>query len=467
MDPSASLRSHKSAVADMLRKHRYSVGSVVSQTLRLAYVPMHPADELTVSMLWGHVQSLHELSIKYWDREDREVLLQATRNVVEMIHLCDLRDRDYLMSMTSNLLFAVASNRCLDRRERSELALRGMLETKIAKWDRFFSDVTVTRRARDNLPFTSAVLMYAVGAPDSASTRLSLLEAGHLDWDVMELMKYLGRMAMLERVNLRRPSLIPDECFTYSRDRYLVWPMSRLRAELNDHEFLMACFAVSEDLFVSTCQERHNMHATSIHCAVTSSVMTLADQRPPWYSSKEKWKRKTRMRHAVMVHCLRVHGPDDNSAYSGVAHQELRIRRARMLLKLYPHGQEYVELWIRFWEDLLYNLCLRVNSEQEKDLMRQCEDKMRRAMPELSHWAFFLIAAYNIKFVPMSLVPIEVAIQHVTDCSTDPIAAHSKFNCDLLHRLGEHQYGTSYLATHVERLSAHLHRQQSDQGTLV
>lgn len=319
----------------------------------------------------------------------QKALLKCMVMISKVVDQCNLTDTVVLKVVMDELVGAVLCNTSFALPQRHKVVTEVLLRCRYSMSERLLLHAANSEKVRRALPSSPSVLLFATHVQNIPIFRYALHKLGALQWDMSLFMYYLGKDSVLERVHIKKFNSKIDNSFRFSKDSYLVWPMSLLRANLNKRDFLLACFAISEEVYVSTCLNLTSQKNINVTSDLIVHVKTISEERPKWHHSQSKWESQCRMKCLLYTNCLQMHCERVMGLDHFKAHQELRIRRAMMILKLCPLGGEYLNLWVRFWMDTIYNLFTDEWSSQEIELLQICEQKFQKTFPNISHWIFF------------------------------------------------------------------------------
>ena len=364
--------------SSMTDSHTYNYTHHYADVLRQMNHGIHFSCEEHLQPVVEHIRIIMIASECWMNHRDRRTLMHAQTRMAEFVNLTHsykfkcVRDavEDSLDAMMSNMVIPVAS--------RIQCAVKShLLSMTCTDWKNTLDCLYEHPKLSKYLPTCLAVFLFTQEAHRGPKYRSLLHRASSKQWDIMQILNYLGRNMTLVRCMLRNVRHLPRN-FKYEQLSYQAWPMQQLVAWLRKDDLLIALFALSEYLYeestTETCRSKMVLTAVDLSLALES----IPEEKPPIISGVRSWKRKTRLKQLMYHRCLKVHAGREFGLCHFQAHQELRLRRLRVMLKLHPTGSEYLQLWLKLWTDIIHNVTYCRVAEEEIMLMRMCEEKIQK-----------------------------------------------------------------------------------------
>lgn len=211
------------------------------------------------SMVYEILYIVDALRLKVTCPMTKSTSVQVTgqiRNTARLLDICNLCNNEQVMSNVRELIDETVMSQYLPSRVRHRTALEVVLRCRSKVNDKLIGQSCYHRRARMDLPNCPGLFMFSNRTPCNPCYRHLLLEFGKKQTDLHTFLSHLGRDVVLERINIKRRSWIPEGNFLYSNREYLRWPFHTIRKALNDRDFLMSCFSISEEIYTATCLDR-------------------------------------------------------------------------------------------------------------------------------------------------------------------------------------------------------------------
>lgn len=108
-------------------------------------------------------------------------------------------------------------------------------------------------------------------------------------------------------------------------------------------------------------------------------VRLLENEDIKWYEFRSSWIEEVNIRYMTINKCIKMHFFTDRNIWNPDNHRQLRIRRLNIISKLKPQGEEYFNIWITYWIDLVHNLERNSLDAEEPRLLSMCEFKFRNS----------------------------------------------------------------------------------------
>lgn len=378
---------------------------------------------------------------------------QATANehlvtLSKLLRKCELTDHPSIKSSMRSLIKQMPP-------VSHSVVLKVLLRCRYALSDECLADMPEGRTLRRDFPISPCVLFYAMRAPRVPRLRHTLWRLGSEHWDMFQFMNYVGKDVVLEKCNIRNRYQTMPLGFAFSADSYILWPLALLRRKLSSRNFLLACFAMSEDLYVSTTFNLNGRKNTAVTAELVSYIGRTPPDEPQWWERGSTWLRRYMQRCLAYGDCMQINCTG-HIGVNIIAHRELRERRASVLSKLSNQGGEYMHLWILFWMDVLHNLSYNSWTSREVEIMRRCETHMRSSSRLIGHWVLFLVAASKVRPSTYGCAPLEAVLSYVDECS-ERVAHPSSLRCRVAYELASKQVNSpTYLNAHFQDIQMHL-----------
>lgn len=410
--------------------------------------------EESMSMLLDSMETIRIVGHTCKITSAKKDLLKSVMDVAAYIDSARLYDIYSLTPVTMSILNCLMEHNGIPIRDRLRCVLTASLKSRTTcNWNSLLRYIRETPSLSSHLPTPLAVFMYVQNVPVGPNYRSTVHTAQERQWDIMQILNYLGRDTCLEASSLRRSRYQPNN-FRHSGVAYEPWALQMLKSWLSPRVLLMAMFAISEDLFESSCQDPYNLKTAQVLGDIVSLLVSIPDEHTSMVFGTGKWKRKTSLRHMMYRSCMVLHRQPVFGDNHYRCHQELRVRRLLMIAKLVPLGPDYLQLWVKFWTDLIYNLSISDGSTLERELMQRCEKKMQKVFPSVTHWILFMVAASVIEFVPDKMLNAEIFINHLSSCGqVDSKMCYTYL--DFVSNLRRFSSPTSYLAAHLATIEQH------------
>lgn len=370
-----------------------------------------------IDMIFNVLALLVSKASKCCSTFEQNKLFELVRRTADMASQMEVVCMESITDRLSLLFELVLNNQKLQVPGRQLAVLEATLQCRLKLDKRLIRDMGEHYRFRMALPVSPAVLMYACNVPSHPWVRAALYRMGVTQWNAGQMLNYVGMDIILERALLRGDLRVMPDNFEYTVDSYSLWPLQSLSQTMSNVDFALACFAISEMVHCSSKFDQDNVRSQEACEHAIIHLREVQRDSKSWLELRSTWMKNATLRCKLYKHCFIVHGVPCFNSQSMRNHSKLRIGRAHALSSLHPGGREYIDLWVLFWQDVLYNLSYDSWKLEEMQVMREGERVMQLWRPTMNHWVAFLVATTKVEYHRVYTAHPTLVMTYLMECS--------------------------------------------------